>query len=32
MSLSSVVFMAGLLGAASFGMGMLPLSVTLSSE
>ncbi|EJF56665.1 hypothetical protein DICSQDRAFT_93374 [Dichomitus squalens LYAD-421 SS1] len=32
MSLSSAVFVAGLLGAASFGMGMLPLSVTFSKS
>ena len=32
MSLSSAIFTAGLLGAASFGMGMLPLAVTFSSE
>ena len=32
MSISSAIFTAGLLGAASFGMGMLPLAVTFSSE
>ncbi|KAM5538620.1 hypothetical protein V8D89_007649 [Ganoderma adspersum] len=32
MSLSSAIFTAGLLGAASFGMGMLPLAVTFSKS